>query len=63
MQPVQRGRGDALPRLVLLYPHGEARVVISIAGRRHTIPDPGANGLLRVVDQTALLARDDAPYL
>ena len=46
---------------VLLYPHGEACVVISVAGRRHTVPDPGLDGLLRVVDQTALLARDDAP--
>ena len=39
---------------VLLYPHSEARVVISVAGRRHTVPDPGVNGPLRVVDQTAL---------
>jgi hypothetical protein len=54
---------DIRNRRILLYSHGEARVVISIAGRRHTVPDPGANGLLRVVDQTALLARDDAPYL
>ena len=46
---------------VLLYPHGAARVVISVAGRRQTVPDPGLDGLLRVVDQTALLARDDAP--
>ena len=46
---------------VLLYPHGEARVVISVAGRRHTVPDPGLDGLLRVVDQTAFLARDDTP--
>jgi hypothetical protein len=46
---------------VLLYPRGEARVVISVAGRRHTVPDPGVNGLLRVVDQTELLARGDAP--
>jgi ABC-2 type transport system ATP-binding protein len=30
-------------------------------GCRHTVPDPGVNGVLRVVDQTALLARDDAP--
>ena len=45
---------------VLLYPHGEARVVISIAGRRHSIPDPGVDGLLDVVDQTELLAREDA---
>ena len=30
-------------------------------GRRHTVPDPGVNGVLRVVAQTALLARDDAP--
>ena len=45
---------------VLLYPHGEARVVISVAGHRHTVPDPGVNALLRVVDQTDLLARDDA---
>jgi DNA-binding IclR family transcriptional regulator len=46
---------------VLLYPHGEASVVISVAGHRQTVPDPGLDGLLRVVDQTALLARDDAP--
>ena len=46
---------------VLLYPCGEARVVISVAGRRHTVPDPGVNGLLRVVDQTERLARDEAP--
>jgi hypothetical protein len=44
---------------VLLYPHGEPRVVISVAGRRHTVPDPGGNGLLRVA-QTALLATDEA---
>jgi hypothetical protein len=46
---------------VLLYPQGEARVVISVAGRRHTVPDRGLDGLLRVVDQTELLARGDAP--
>jgi hypothetical protein len=46
---------------VLLHPHGAARVVISVAGRRHTVPDPGVNGPLRVVAQTELLARDDAP--
>ena len=45
---------------VLLYPYGEARVVISLAGRRHTVPDPGVNGLLRVVAQTEVLARDEA---
>jgi hypothetical protein len=46
---------------VLLYSHGEARVVISVAGCRHTVPDPGVNGLMRVVAQTELLARDEAP--
>ena len=45
---------------VLLYPYGEARVVISLAGRRHTVPDPGVNSLLRVADQTELLTRDEA---
>ena len=45
---------------VLLYPHGEARVVINVAGRRHTVPDPRVNGLLRVVAQTEVLARDEA---
>ena len=46
---------------VLLYPHGAARVVLRVAGRRHTVADPGLDGLLRVMGQTALLARDDAP--
>ena len=46
---------------VLLYPHGAARIVISVAGRRQTVLDPGLDGLLRVMDLTAFLARDDAP--
>jgi hypothetical protein len=45
---------------VLLYPHGEAHVVISIAGRRQTAPDLDLDGLLCLIDQTELLAREDA---
>jgi hypothetical protein len=46
---------------VLLYPRGQPRVVISVAGRPRTVPDPGLDSLLRVVAQAALLATDDAP--
>ena len=60
MQPAYRGRGDALPPWVLLYPHGEAHVAISITGRRQTVPDLGLDGLLCLIDQTELLAREDA---
>jgi hypothetical protein len=45
---------------VLLYPHGEAHVVISIAGRRQTVPDLELDGLLCLIDHTELLAREDA---
>jgi DNA-binding IclR family transcriptional regulator len=44
----------------LMYPHGEVPVVISVAERRHTVLDPSVNSLLRIVDQTELLARDEA---
>jgi hypothetical protein len=41
---------------VLLYPDGEARAVISIAGQRRTVANFAFCSLLSIVDQTEQLA-------
>lgn len=45
------------PSWVLLYPHGDSRAVVSIAGSRTTTTDIQLGDLLSVIDQLQYLAR------